>query len=442
MKALFNISILILAALSNMTAQPVPGDSAKISGSDSLVLSEVIKTVIASHPSVKEAEEALTVADARINIARSGYMPDVDVTASYSNIGPAPSLEFPNLGKFQLFPNNNYAASLNYHQTLYDFGKTANNVKLERESKNMNSQNIDLVKQRLSLATVNSFYNLVFLQEAIRIKNDEIKNLQDHLGFIEKKRLTGSATSYEILTTKVRISNTQSQRTDLETMQQSLRAVLNALIGIPAGNASNVKQQDAPVISALQQDSLLSYAYAHRIELAIAKEKEALAGLQYNIVKSQNNPVLSAQASVGGKNGYVRELEKVKANYVVGLGLRVPLFDGNRKKNNLVQVQSSITNATLESDIAKRNISSEVIDNEASQKASFQKIGQYELQLDQAREAYKLAQLSFETGAITNLDLLDAETRLSESTLQLLKAKIDYSVAVYRLKTALGDKLY
>jgi outer membrane protein TolC len=440
MKSFIGISTLLLA-VSGIFNAPVSAQT-EIAGGDSLVLPKVISAVIASHPTVKEAEEAMNVAEARINLAKSGYLPDVDVSASYSHVGPVPSFEFPNFGKVQLFPSDNYAASLNYRQTLYDFGKTSKNVKLEQENKNLFSENIELAKQRLALATVNSFYSLVFLQEAIRIKEEEIKNLQDHLNYVQKKQATGSATSYEVLSSQVRLSTIQGQKTDLETMLTSQRSVINSLLGLtPASNAS-VKQTEIPVLPALQEDSLLGYAYAHRIELNISKEKETLAGMQYTMVKAQNNPVLSALASAGGKNGYVPELNKVKANYSVGLGLRIPIFDGNRLKNNLSQVKSSINTASMESEITKRNITNEVIDNEANLNASRQKISQFDLQLNQAREAYKLAQTSYETGAITNMDLLDAETRLAESSLQLLKAKIDYSLAVYRLKTALGERLY
>jgi len=48
----------------------------------------------------------------------------------------------------------------------------------------------------------------------------------------------------------------------------------------------------------------------------------------------------------------------------------------------------------------------------------------------------------FESGVITNLELLDGSTSLSESRLMLLKAKIDYTVNLYKLKSAIGDRLY
>jgi|GEM_PF-2740434 len=45
---------------------------------------------------------------------------------------------------------------------------------------------------------------------------------------------TGSATDFELLSTKVKISAVESQKVDLLAMQRSLVAILNALPGQPA----------------------------------------------------------------------------------------------------------------------------------------------------------------------------------------------------------------
>jgi outer membrane protein TolC len=74
--------------------------------------------------------------------------------------------------------------------------------------------------------------------------------------------------------------------------------------------------------------------------------------------------------------------------------------------------------------------------------AAKKKITQFELQLSQALKAYSLAETSFKSGVITNLDLLDANTSVSESSLLLLKARIDYAVSVYKLKAAVGERIY
>jgi outer membrane protein TolC len=67
-----------------------------------------------------------------------------------------------------------------------------------------------------------------------------------------------------------------------------------------------------------------------------------------------------------------------------------------------------------------------------------QKIAQYELQARQSEEALQLAQINFNAGAITNLDLLDSETRNAETRLELLRAKVDYTISIVRLDISLG----
>lgn len=410
--------------------------------SDSLSLADVLQTVIKTHPGIKQAEEALNAAEARVSLAKTGYMPDVDITGSYSRIAPVTKFNFPGFGTVQLFPENNYVAALNYRQNIYDFGKTSNAVKLENENKNLLSKNIDLARQKLALAATNTYYSILFLQNAIVIKNEELKTLNEHLEFIQKRNATGSATKYELLATKVKISNTESQKTDLLTVRNTQMAVLNSLMGQPVTNVLNLSNDLNCKTLNLAQDSLLSYALSHRVELAIAKEKETMLTFQYNVVKSQNNPVINAFASGGGKNGYMPDINKIEPNFSIGLGLRIPIFDGNRTKHNLTLVKSSITNSGYETELSKRSISNEVIENEANRTSALQKMQQYELQLDQAMEAFSLAKVNFTSGAVTNLDMLDAETAVSESKLLLLKSRIDYIVSVYKLKTALGDNLF
>ncbi|MGE5448759.1 MAG: TolC family protein, partial [Bacteroidales bacterium] len=82
------------------------------------------------------------------------------------------------------------------------------------------------------------------------------------------------------------------------------------------------------------------------------------------------------------------------------------------------------------------------VEGEANVQASQKKVEQGELQLKQAAQAYALAKVRFESGVITNVELLDGSTAVSESRLQLLKAKIDYTVSLYKLKSAIGERLY
>lgn len=409
---------------------------------DSLSIKNIIEQVVATYPTVKVAEEAINYADLRIRSVKTGYNPVIDMNASFANLGPVTKLTIPSFGTFQLYPGNNYSASVNYQQLVYDFGRIRQNIELENENKALSEQTLEQVKQKLSLITVNNFYTLVFLQAAIKIKDEQLLALSEHLQYVEKMMATGSATEYQLLSTKVRISTVESQKVDLVASLAAQQASLNSLLGNDQSNSPVVKNElivNQPVIP---YDSILLYAFHNRDEVLINEKKESLAELRYGMVKLQNRPLLSFQASGGAKNGYIPYLDRITPNYVVGLGLRVPIFDGMKNKYNISQAQSAITSLSYESEITKRNISNELYEAEAYMFAAGKKINQFELQLTQALKAYSLAETSFKSGTITNLDLLDANTSVSESRLMLLKSRIDYAASIYRLKAALGERIY
>ena len=81
-------------------------------------------------------------------------------------------------------------------------------------------------------------------------------------------------------------------------------------------------------------DTLVGYAIDHRIEAAIAKESIDQGNLRLKMVAATNSPKVDAFASAGGKNGYVPDLNAVKANYTAGIGISIPLFDANRMRYN------------------------------------------------------------------------------------------------------------
>ena len=427
-------SLLMLAA--NLPAQD--NDASK----DSIDLGGVIAKVISNYPSVKKAELDIESSNAKVGLVKSGYYPFLDLASSYSHLGPTSEISLPGMGTFNLYPADNYSVTLNANQQLYDFGKTKKSVDMEMQAKALSQLSLEQLKQRLSLSVLGNYYSIVYLQEAIRIKEDELRNLNDHLRFVEKKVAAGSATQYEILTTKVRISNIQNQETDLQTGLQVQQSQLNSFLGQSATTPVHLKKTLFMPQLVAQQETLLSKAVEQRDEMRIARQRSLVAESHMKVVDAQNTPVLNAFATGGFKNGYVPELGTLKANYVVGLGFRFPILDGQKTKYNHMQVKNDLLQVDQDAELARRNITNEVVECRANVAAALKKIAQSELQLKQAQQAYTLAESSFKAGVITNLDLLDSSTSLAESQLSVTKSHIDYTVNLLKLKIAIGERIY
>ncbi|MCB8995422.1 MAG: TolC family protein [Bacteroidales bacterium] len=415
----------------------------KVFSQEVLTLDSAIARVIRTHPNVAKAEEALEIASARIGLAESAYYPMIDASAAYTRIGPVSKFDFPGFGAIKIYPEDNYSVSVNFRQMLYDFGRTARSIELEKANKEMTENGLDISRQTLAIATISSFYTLYFLNNALEIKDNQLTNLNEHLDFVQKMKETGSATDYEILTTQVKISAIESQKADLIAMQTSQRAVLNSLLGNDYNSELNIEvKPDEMVQNVPQTDSLLTFAMENRNEMHMARQQEEIANLQYGLEKAKNNPSFSAFVTGGAKNGYIPDLYKFQPNFVAGVNFSVPIFDGYREKNNLIMAKSRINSAKLETELESRKITNEVIQAESDLMTSNTKIQQFETQVKQAQQALKLANISFKAGTITNLDLLSSETAEAESQLMLLKSKIDYQLSLAKLRMVSGEHLY
>jgi outer membrane protein len=409
--------------------------------SDTLQLEDAIQQMIKTYPTINLAIEALNASDAKIGMARSGYLPDVDLSAAYARIGPVPSFDFPEFGHIKLYPENNYTAGVNVSQTIWDFGRTSGRVSIEQEGKSMAEQNIELVKDQLTKRLIYVYYFLFYSQEAMKINDEQIRNLQEHLDLISKKKETGSATDYEVLSTQVKLTASVSQKTDLESNMTVQMAILNSFLGQPEGTKVVVSERTFVPMQQEIQDSTIAQALRNRMELKMAEEHVKIMQLHIDLAKSDRNPTIMAYASAGGKNGYVPDINKFQANYSAGIGLRIPIYDASRTKNTISLARSSFMSSQHEKDITALEVTNEVVNYYQKELAATKKVEQTQLQVDQAKKAFDLANTSYAAGVITNLDLLDATTSLSESNLRLLKARIDLLIGYYELQIAKGAEI-
>ncbi len=408
---------------------------------DSISLNNILNQVITNFPAIKKNQQELNAADARIGLAKTAYLPDVSFNANDTYLGPVSTISL-GPSSFNLFPANNYSAALDYSQIIYDFGKTTKNINLENQAKNMVNTSTELIKQRLSLSVINIYYAILFLQEAINIKDKELNTLKEHLIYIEKKMATGSAIQYEVLTTKVRMSTIENQKTDLLNSLKVQTCQMNSLLGQPEKTNILIKKELQAIQTLSPTEQLLASADKTRNEMKMAQQKTELSELKYNVVNTQNMPALKFYASGGIKNGLFPDMYKGTWNFAVGAGIHVPIFDANHKKYSLLQVKADIQSNKEDVELTHRTIVNEVVESQANIESALQKITQSELQQKQAQQAYSLAETSFRSGVITNIELLDASTSLSEAGLSVLKAKIDYSLSLLKLKIALGEKIY
>lgn len=434
----------LIGLLSMLIFYPVAGQQA-----DSADFNAIVERILNNNPSFKQQREKVNTAQLKEQLIKTSYKPNISSSAAVSKLYPVPafdlSLPDPVSGDLvsrhmQMAPDVSMDYNLKLSQLIYDFGKTANSLSLQQTYTDISEISTDQLKDRLIIAAAGYFYNLVYVQSAIQIRTDLIEALKQHLQVAEKKHATGSATQYEILATKVRITSTETQLSDLESSRQILIAHLNFLMGTTESSllVKNAIHIERP---ADLTDTVFNYADIHRREMQIARKNVNVAEWSMKVAMSGSNPSISFFGSTGFKNGYLADVNRLKFNYVAGLNLNVPLFDSQRKKVNKEMAASLLVDSKFAAENVSNQIRDEVTENGASMEVAYKKIAQYAIQLQLAQEAYSHAQANYAAGTITNLDLLDASNMLAESKLSLLKAEIDYKFYEIKYRSAVGADL-
>lgn len=408
---------------------------------DTLTLDETIHRVITTYPSVRQAEEAVKSASYTVKMTRAALFPVLNASASYTRVEPVATVHFGEMD-LSLNPKNNYNAGLSLSQLIYDFGKNRPKIEAAKAKEELSRLRQDELYQSLALNTVQLYYLNCFTRQAILIKRQELGDYEEMLRQTEIRTRTGSSTSFDLLNTQVSQSAVNTQLTELMANLRTLQVQLSVLADttvtetLPLNQGFEIKKNLSPL------DHLLTTAYTFRPEMRLADKQISIAQLEESAARRAYNPSLDLSAVAGGKNGYPLQIDRMKLNYEAGLTLSIPLYEGGRRKQSASLARSAYNTAVFQKELVAKQVEQQVSENYYTLQSDTDKMDQLSRQVILAQKAYDQAKVNYQTGAITNLELLTSSTNLSGSRLQLLQAQINYLVNYYKLQVSVGERIW
>ncbi|MFI5251611.1 MAG: TolC family protein [Bacteroidota bacterium] len=406
-----------------------------------LTIDQAIRQAIAHNPLVEQATQGVNGALARIEQNRSSYYPTSDVDLEYVRLSPVSELAFPGLGEFQLFSANNYDEHISLKQTIYDFGKTSASIDLSQSAIASASINVDVIKTNIAYQTIQTFYAMLFLEKSIEVQDEQIDALLQHQDVTKKKIDSGTATDFDTLTTRVRITTAQNKKFDLQNDFSKHEATLCRLLGLPPDSGIHPQGEFDTRMLQLNTDSLVTLANQQRLELKAAHDEENTAVLGERVVSLNDKPSVKFNMMYGLKNGFFPDMDVLRGNWVFGLDANIPIFNGFKTHNQEQEAVAMRMATEARTRDLERTVVSEVRQALSDVRTNILKIQSSTSQVDQAKQALALANLRYETGVATNLDVIDAQTNVSQSELSHLDALYNYVLSRYALEKAVGDSL-
>jgi outer membrane protein len=439
------IALTALAAASRLAG-------AQGAAAPALGLDDVIAKAVSNQPLILQAESSVAAARAKEEEAKSAYLPNVSAEGSYVYLWPQEgmaidlsALHGPDI-QAALAPQNALDFHLGASELVYDFGKRELQVKLAENGVDAAGIGIDQIKTSIAFQTAQVFDSALFLRSEIKVLDEQLATLEQHLSDTQKREETGSSTHYDVLTTQVRLASVKSQRIDAEGQYEKQRIALKELMGLGPGEDFDIQGDFS--LAPVPGDALaaLSAAMGQRPDIAQSLSSEKQAQLALSLAKLGHMPTISTHAEAGIKNGILTftnaDVNNMLFNWDFGLMVSVPVFDGLLTERRSAEADAKLAAARSGTDALRRTVTTQVLQALQDVASSHEQTDNSLAQLAQAQEALNMAKVQYDIGVGTNLEYLDSQTSIELAKLNNLSATYREFLSQLELKQALGARLW
>jgi len=343
--------------------------------------------------------------------------------------------------------SRNYRGSVYSNWTLFD--GLANLATLSQSQNDLESAQLTLerIKQDIVFQTMSLYYDIVYTEQLLGVKEDDLKWNEKNLETIKERNRLGAATLADVYQQEVAKGNAELELIRTENQLETAKKDLLFYLGIDVLEeytfADTLTSTEDEILNTdLLKDyenitDLVAQALEQRYDYksALLNFKSSEDGV--SIAQSGHWPSLSAS---GSYSLYTDNLSNLDQSNSLGFGLSLnfPLFLGWSVSNQvqLAEVRSKISEIEvndLERDI-KRQIKTNFLNLQAAQKG----LVVSEKNISAARENLKIEEEKYALGSGKLLDVLIVNSRYTNALTDLLNAQFAYIVLSQQLRYYLG----
>ena len=404
----------------------------------SLTVDECVRIALENKPSLKRAEQDVTIA--RLNRASTGalMLPSVNASNSFSET---------TYGNSSSEASERYSGGLSLSQSLFNFGTKINTLKQSDNTYNTAKQQRRQAKARIILDVHTFYYQYLKNSELFDIAGKDLELSKKQLDLVQNQYNLGAVSKTDFLKASVRYGTAKSSFLSRELSKKNSEKSLRHSMGL--------LDSDVPIIIEQKMDLILSvptFDEAYSLMLSNSPDLNILdnqiVGAQIAVKKAWSSSLPSVNMSIGMNASSADQITRTyfDDNYIksANITLSIPIFSGFRNKN-------SIQISKLQLNQAETRLSGGTKSAKVSLYALINTLNNYqeiipiqEEVLFSAEEDLKLAQQRYELGSASILELLDAQLALIQASSSLVRTKYDAAIQVASLDDLLGtlDKKY
>ena len=292
--------------------------------------------------------------------------------------------------------------------------------------------------QQAKYDAISGYYTLIMNRNLVDVAQQAVKDYQGHVTNVQAQYNVGLVASSDVLAAKTNLADSETSLVKAQNAANLAEASLNQVIAYPVQTAINTAEHDLqykPYNVTLEQAK--AYALLHRSALVKSALDVKSAEEAVKSAKSGYLPTVAVKAGRGyaDPDGYFGTSTK---SWSVGATASWSLWDGGATQNAIKKANAQPKEANLATvDAVLLAVQKAYLNLRSAE----QTIQSTQTAVAQGQESFRIATLRYRAGVGTNLDVLDAETKLTTARNNYVQALYNYNISIAALEQLTGVPL-
>lgn len=413
-----------------------------------LSLVDAMNIALQQNAAISEARNDLESSYGLVVQTRAVALPQLTASGQYKAVDSHDIENFP--GNPYSVPNQNWNAGFQLTQSIYAGGKLIAAIRAANATKQQALAQYQTAVQDALLNVQVAYYDVLLAAQQITVHEASVNLLQKELEDQQHRYNAGTVPRFNVLQADVSLANERPNLIQARNNYRISKNNLSNLLGynLPHEIWENIPLQLTDKLEAIPFDvnlpDAIEQAMNHRSELVALRKTVELQQLNIVSAKSGYKPSISVFGGYTWNNSQFidpGDLAYTLHGWNGGAEMNWDIFDGLATHGKVMQAKAeyeksktTLADEARQIELQVRTDYSDFI--EAKEVLDSQKTVQAE-----AEEALREANARSEAGTGTQLDVLNAETSLTQARTTQIQALHDYETARARLERAIGSDL-
>jgi outer membrane protein TolC len=344
--------------------------------------------------------------------------------------------------ELQLGDVHNYSAVLAVTQPIFAGGAIPARVQAARLFSLLTDETIRAATQDVVFAAETAYYDLLLSQHLVEISTDAVRSAKVSLESVQKKRAGGVVSDFDVLRAQVELSNFEADLIRSRNAIDIARANLIKVMGVAQDSDFVLSDEFAFVPVDIAEEQAVETAFKNRPDLysreyEIRRQRELLQIARSRYLPNFNGFFEQTWAKPDPKSFASPDIEWGDA-WQAGIRGIWPFFDGFQREGEIIQLKARLRQAKIDLVDAEETALYELTRALLTMRNAEEFIESQQLNLTRAREGLRLAEVGYQQGINTQVELIDAQAAVTEARVNYFQAIYSHVVAKLAVQRAMG----